>query len=414
MEQGRQPIREGALSLLILFLFESKSRMIHPYPSIAPDFLHHLVGGRVKKARLRLKRGNIELVGLALFLMLSSSLVIVLSPRPRYYAPREPLPRAHSVSFNVSIDDFERYYPIEPLAYVSMVTRIGITDMETNGTSIGLSIQNRNNVTVFAISSASLITNSSLVVQASEDFRIIVTRENGNANGSFVILIWDIMPPPPIDPVIISFAYTIFFLLVFALFVSWKIVTMKTVRQSIRPAWVAVLVLIGLILITPYISGSLGGFFTPTSVTEQVYSDSRTLVLNGTNPNSLVSFGNEIPNIAESFRIHTFEDDNKKYHFELLGAYGEVVLSATHENSSIAWEIIGESVSQEHSLNLDRVDTDVDVGLSIEASATIVRIPVDALSSSILVVIGFIALILAVVTGLSVQTVQTRKKIGQN
>jgi hypothetical protein len=365
----------------------------------------------VERARLRLKRGNIKLVGMALILMLLGSIVIVLSPRPRYYAPREQPPHSHSVSFNVSLDNSERNYPIDPITY-GIPTQIGITDMKTNGPPVGLAIQDRNNATVFAISNVSQIMNSSLVVQASEDFKIIVTRETGNANGSLVILIWERAPPPPdFDPIVMGFYYCTFALLVFSMIVIWKIVTMKTTRQSIRPAWVAVLVLVGLVLITPYISGSLGGFFTPIDVTEQVYSDRRTLVLNDTNPNRFVPFGNEVPNNAESFRIHSFEDDNKMYHFELLGVNGEVVLSATHENSSIAWEILGESVSQEHSLSLDRVDSEVEVSLSIEASATTVRIPVDALPNLILVVMGFTALILAMVTSLSVHT---REKVGQN
>ncbi|MFX0053993.1 MAG: hypothetical protein ACFFAD_03605 [Candidatus Hermodarchaeota archaeon] len=365
----------------------------------------------MERPKLRLKRGNAKLVGMVLIMILIGSFLIVFSPRPHYSVPREQTPRAHPVSFNVSLDDSERYYPIEPLTYPNMISQIGITDMETNGTSVGLSIQNRNNVTIFAISSVSLISNSSLVVQASGDSRIVVTRETGNANGSFVILIWEIVPPPTIDPVVIGVYINTFPLLAFAAYVFWKIVTMKTARKSIRPAWVVVLVLIGLALITPYIFGSLGGFFTPTAVTEQIYSDTRTLELNDSNPNRLLPFGNEISNNTKSFRIHSFEDDNKRYHFELLGASGEVVLSATHENSSIAWEIIGGSVIQDHSLSLDRVDSDVEVRLSIEANATIVRVPVDPLRDSILAIIGFIALILAVVTSLAVQTVE---KVGQN
>ncbi|MFW9846215.1 MAG: hypothetical protein ACFFD6_05685 [Candidatus Thorarchaeota archaeon] len=360
---------------------------------------------------MRLKRGNIELIGMALVLMLLGSFMMVVGPRPHYYVPREQQPRTHSVSFNVSLDDPERFYPLEPLAYTGFIGRVGITDLETNGTSIRLSIQNSDNVTVFAISSVSLIFNSSLVVQASEDFRIIATRETGDANGSFVILIWDVMPPPPIDPVVIGVTVSIFPFLGFAVFIFWKIATMKTSRRSIRPAWVAVSVLIGLILVVPYVTGSLGGFFTPTSVKEQVYSDTRTLVLNNSNPSRLVPFGNEMPNNAESFRFHSFEDDNKRYHFELLGAAGEVVLSATHENSSIAWEIIGESVIQDHSLRIDKADSDVEVTLSIESSATTVRIPVDPLPDLILAVIGVIVLILAIVTSMAVQTVE---KVKQN
>ncbi|MHA1925220.1 MAG: hypothetical protein ACXABV_03880 [Candidatus Thorarchaeota archaeon] len=357
------------------------------------------------RPRLRIKRGNLELVGLALILMLLGSLVIVSSPSPRDYTPREYL-HTHSVSFSVSLDDSQWNYPI-----YGMVTRVGITDMETNGTPVGIAIQDRNNATVFEISNVSQITNISLVAQASDDFKIIVTRESGNASGSLVILIWEVIPIPDFDAEFIRVVPNYFLLSVLAMILIWRIVTMKTTRQSIRPAWVAVLALIGLVSITPYVSGSLGGFFTPIAVTEEVYSDRRTLVLNGTNPNSLVPFGNEVPNSAESFRIHSFEDDNKKYHFELRGANSEVFLSATHENSSIAWEILGEFVSHEHSLSLDREDIDVDVSLSIEASATIVRIPVEALPDSILAVMGFIALILAIATGFSVQT---REKVGQN
>jgi hypothetical protein len=356
------------------------------------------------RPRLRLKRGNIELVGLALILMLLGSFVMVSSPRPRDNTPREYL-RTHSVSFSVSLDDSEWNYTI-----YGMVTRVGITDMETNGTPVGIIIQDRNNATVFEISNVNQISNSSLVAQASDDFKIIVTRESGNANGSFVIAIWELIPIPLFDADFIRVVPNYFLLSVLAMILIWRIVTAKTARRSIRPAWVAVLVLIGLVLIAPYLSGFAGGYFIPTKVTEQVYFDRRTLLLNGTIPNSLVPFGNEVPDSAESFRIHSFEDDNKKYHFELVGANGELLLSATHQNSSIAWEILGESVSQEHSLSLDRVDIDVDVSLSIEASATIVRIPVDTLPNLILAVAGFIALILAIAAGFSVQT---REKVGQ-
>ncbi len=365
----------------------------------------------MERNRLRLKHGNIELVGMALILMLLGSLVIVLSPRPGYYAPREQPPHAHSVSFNVSLDGSERNYPIEPLTY-GIPTRIGITDMETNGTPVGLAIQNGSNVTVFAISSVSRIANSSLVVQASEDFKIIVSREIGNANGSLVILIWELPPPPPdFNRVIISFSSTIFILLVLSMIVVWKIVTMKTARQSIRPLWVVTLVVVGLVLLFPYITGSLGGFFTPTDVTEQVYSDRRTLVLNGTNPNSLVPFGNEVPNNAESFRIHSFEDGNRRYQFELLGANEEIILSAIHENSSIDWEIRGNLVSQDYSLSLNRADSDVTVSFSIRANVVVIKSPIDPLPSSILAILGLSSLVLAIVVGFSVQT---KQDTGQN
>jgi hypothetical protein len=366
----------------------------------------------VENTRFRLKHGNIRLVGLALSLMLLGSLVILLSPHPRYYAPLEQRPHTHSVSFNVSLDDSERIYPIDPLTYFDQPTRIGITDLETNDTPVGITIQNWRNESVFTITNASQITDSSVIVPASEEFKITVFRETGDANGSLTILIWEIMPPPAIfDPIVIGYYFYIFIPLVLSMIVFWKIFTMKTTRQSIRPGWVAVLVVIGLVLVVPYISGALGGFFTPTYVTEKVHFDRRTLVLNGTNPNDAFAFGYEVPNNTESFRIHSFEDDNKKYHFELIGANDEVVLSVTHENSSIAWEITGEFYGQEQSLRLNRVDIDVDVSLSIEVNTMTEIVPVDPLPNLILAVVGLIALILAIVTSLSVQT---QEKVGQN
>ena len=365
----------------------------------------------MENTRYSLKPGNIRLVGLAVSLMLLGSLVILIIPHPRYYAPREQRPHTHSVSFNVSLDDSEWNFPIEPLTYFNQPTRIGITDMETNGTPVGLAIQDGSNETVFVISSVIQIANGSLAVEASENFKIIVTRETGDANGSLSILIWEIMPPPAIDPIIVSYSILPFAIALLSLIILRKIAKIETARQSIRPGWVAVLVVIGLVLVFPYISGAMGGFFTPTDVTEKVHFDRRTLVLNGTSPNGFVLFGNEAPNNTESFRIHSFDDDNKRYHFELIGAHDEVVLSATHENSSVAWEVLGDFESREQSLRLIRVDIDVDVSLSIEVSTTTVIVPIDPLPNSILAVGGLIALILAIVASLSVQT---RERIGQN
>ncbi|MHA2142952.1 MAG: hypothetical protein ACXADC_07700 [Candidatus Thorarchaeota archaeon] len=357
-----------------------------------------------------MKPGNIRLVGLALGLMLLGSLVLLINPHPRYYAPRELSPHTHSLSFNVSLDDAEWNLPVEPLFYFDQPTRIGITDMETNETPVGLAIQNRNNETVFALSSVIQITNSSLAVPASEDFKIIVIRETGDANGSLTILIWEIMPPPAIDPVVIGYFTLPFTLAILALIVIWKIAKTETTSQSVRPGWIVVLVVIGLVLAFPYISGAIGGFFTPTDVREKVHFDRRTLVLNGTNPNGVVPFGNEIPNNTESFRLHSFDDD-KKYHFELIGAHDEVVLSATHENSSVAWEILGDFESQEQSLRLNRVDTDVDVSLSMEVTTATEIVPVDPLPNLTLAVGGLIALVLAIVASLSVQP---RERVRQN
>jgi hypothetical protein len=240
-------------------------------------------------------------------------------------------------------------------------------------------------------------------VPGSEDFKIIVSRENGDANGSLVILIWEILPPPAIDPIILVLFPPFLIPSIFSMIIFWKIATTKTSRRSIRPFWVAILVIVGLALVSPYITGSLGGFFTPTDVIEQVLFERRTLVLDGSQPSGLVPFGNEVPNDTESFRIHSFVDDDRRYHFELVGANDELVLSATHENSSIAWEILGNSVSQDHALILVRVDIDADVSFTIEASATAIKSPVNPLPSTFLALTGVGSLILAIVLSFSVR-----------
>lgn len=358
----------------------------------------------MERRGFRLTYGNAKLVGLALILMISGSFVVILGPRPHFYSPPEPIPQTHSINFNVTSEEPEWNYTIRRSDFFGNLDQIGITDMDTNGTPVGIVIQNLNNVTLLALSGVSRIADSSLVVQGSDyyDFKIIVTREMGDANGSLVILMWLILPPPAIDPIMLITPFLI--TLIFSMIIFWMIARTKTSRRSIRPFGVAILVLVSLALVSPYIIGSLGGFFTPRDLTEQVFFERRTLVLNTSHPGSLFPFGNEVPNNTESFRIHSFEDDNRKYHFELIGANDEVVLSATHENSSIAWEILGDFVNQEYSLSLDRVDVDVDVSISIEISVTTAKLPVDPLPSIILAVMGFTALILAIVTSFFVQT----------
>ncbi|MHA1925219.1 MAG: hypothetical protein ACXABV_03885 [Candidatus Thorarchaeota archaeon] len=364
----------------------------------------------MERKGFRLAYGNAKLVGLALILMISGSFVVILGPRPHFYSPPEPIRQTHSINYNVTSEEPEWNYTIRRSDFFGNLDQIGITDMDTNGTPVGIVIQNLNNVTLLALSGVSRIADSSLVVQGSDyyDFKIIVTRESGNANGSLVILIWLIPPPPAIDPIMLITPFLI--TLIFSMIIFWMIAKTKTSRRSIRPFGVAILVLLSLALVSPYIIGSLGGFFTPRDLTEHVFFERRTLVLNASHPDSLFPFGSEVQDDAESFRIHSFEDD-ERYHFELAGVDDEVVLSATHENSSITWEILGNIVSQEHSLNLIRADSDVDVSISIEISATIIIPPVNPLPSIILAIMGFGTLILAIALGFSVRT---RDDIGQN
>jgi hypothetical protein len=362
---------------------------------------------------LKLRYGNVKLILLSLILMAAGWCALMLAPTPSYSSPPGEFVHALPFDYNVSSDSPEWNYTLQRSDYSAFPTRIGITNVETNGASVRIYIQRQDNVTVLSVSDVNRISNGSIVIPGAEGLRITIAREDGDSNGSLVIQIMEIIPPPDFDSfsIRVSYTWTIVILLAIAIAASWKIVSIRTSRKSIRPGWIALLVLVSIALVYPYSAGTMSGFFTPRPQTETVRAGSSILSLNESHPSSVIDIGVDGQESNHTFRVHSIDDANMRYHIELKGANDEVVLILDHENSSIPWEILGASDGQDYTLVLERLNIDVDVSLTFEVTRIVIKPSVDPEPGTIMAWAGVGTLFLAISGSLFVETREGKGKL---
>jgi hypothetical protein len=331
---------------------------------------------------------------------------LMLAPTPSYSSPPGDFVHALPFNYNVSSDSPEWNYTLQRSDYSTFPTRIGITNVETSGASVRIYIQRQDNVTVLSVSEVNRISNGSIVIPGAEGLRITIAREDGDSNGSLVIEIMEIIPLPDFDASSIRISYTGFIIILLAIAIAafWKIVSIRTSGKSIRPYWIALLVLSSIALVYPYSAGATRGFFTPRPQTETVHSGSNALSLNESHPRSLIDVGVDGQEFNHKFRVHSFDDANMRYHIELRGANDEAVLMLDHENSSTPWEILGNSDGQDYTLVLERMNVDVEVSLSFEVTRIVRKPSVDPEPGMIMAWAGVGTLFLAISGSLFVQT----------
>ncbi|MFW9888817.1 MAG: hypothetical protein ACFFER_11565 [Candidatus Thorarchaeota archaeon] len=296
------------------------------------------------------------------------------------------------------------------------VSRISITNLETNGTPVNLLYLKPDGQVALFLTNVSKISDIAVTSYITRDSSIIVERIDNDAEVNLTILEFLEIPPPPIDnisplPAIIfwwAFATAGFLMLVF-MKVNRNKARQSTgmwqnLRHIIHPAWIGLLVLLSIILMFPYITGSLEGAFIPAERDESFDTGSQSFTLNSANPIDYLEIGAGIEDTSYRFTISPHDNPDMRYQMAIQDSLEHILLNATFINETAAWQIEGSTTAgTNYTLMLERSGSNVEIGFSYDLIRTVIRPDKDSTISTYEAIVGVGILMLAIIFGLIIE-----------
>jgi hypothetical protein len=224
------------------------------------------------------------------------------------------------------------------------------------------------------------------------------------------------IPPPPVDIISPLPAITIWLAIAtagFLMLIFMKIRRIKakqstgrwqSLRRSIHPAGIAFLVLFSIILMAPYITGSLEGSFIPVEREESFDSGPQLFALHLIDPIYNLEIGAGIEETSYRFIISAHYYPEMRYQMMIQDSLGSVLLEATHINSTAGYRIEGETTAgANYTLMLARSDSNVEIGFSYELIKTVIKPDIEPTMSTYGAIAGVGILLLAILLGLIIE-----------
>lgn len=296
------------------------------------------------------------------------------------------------------------------------ISRIGITDLESNSTPVNLMLLESDGQVALFLANVTKISDIVVTSYISRESSVIVERIDGDAEVNITILEYLEIPPPPVD--IISPMPAIIFWFFFASAGFLMLVFMKVhrnkarqttsrwqnFRRSIHPAWIGFLVLLSIILMAAYITGSLDGSFAPVERDESFDSGSQLFTLDSMTPTYNLEIGEGIEETSYRFIISAHYYPEKRYQMTFQDSLGGVLLEATHINSTAGYRIEGNTTTgANYTLMLERSGSNVEIGFSYDLIRTIIRPDIDPTMSTYGVIAGVGILLMSIILGLIIE-----------
>ncbi|MHA2142953.1 MAG: hypothetical protein ACXADC_16280 [Candidatus Thorarchaeota archaeon] len=345
-----------------------------------------------------------KVIGFSLLILFGSNAAVALLGYPYYSFTVQEYTHFNPYAFTVTSDEprwnetSDRY----------SVIRFGIADLDTNSTPVNLFIIDSYDEMVLSLSNVTKISNVTVTCFLEGESTIVVERLGGDAEVTLTVMTVLLPPPPPtvsaISPVpmimFFSFIAAIgFILLIFVKGASrWKFLRGR--RQSML---IAMLMLLSIILTTPYVTGSVDGSFKPVEQTEALSGGSRMFMLDSGSPTDYLEIDTDVENALYSIRVGPQVISGMSYRMVIQDTNGKSYLEATFINST-NWLIEGATaIGANCTLLIERAGSDVDLELSYSVTQTVIRPEVDPTSSMFLASVGVGAIILALLLGLMME-----------
>ncbi len=341
-----------------------------------------------------------KVIGCSLLILVGGTAAVALLGYPHYsYSYREHT-ELHPYAFNLTSGAPQ--WNETPV--VSFQERIGITYLQTNRTPVKVRFLDSDMEVILFLSNVTKVSDIILTTYVSGWASIIVERVDGDAEVDLTVIVIQSIPPPPIAPV--SMVSTIMFFSFTAIVGFLMLISMKTESQwdSLRgrrqPILIAFLILLSIILMAHYITGSLDGSFVPIEQTETVDSGSQMFVLGAGSPTDYIEIGRETDYDNYSIQIGPQINPGMTYRMVIQNSHGSSLLEATFVNST-SWLIEGAaSVGTDYTVLIERAGSDVEIEVSYFATRTVMKPKMDSAPSVIQASAGGAFLILALLLGL--------------
>jgi hypothetical protein len=289
------------------------------------------------------------------------------------------------------------------------IKRIGITSLETNDTEVDVLFLDSDSEVLMQLSNVTAINEVAVSIAVSGESTIVIERVDSDASVNLIVMLLLELPPPPVPP---SAPWPGIFFSLFIALVGFLLLISVRIRHTdeaasrwgnlrrIQPYWIALLILLSLVLMAPYISGAVDRSFIPREQTELLDSGSQTFIINSVNPSEYqeISAGSmEDSSYNFSAAYHLVSGMN--YGVSIQSGLGSDLFRAV-VNSSIPWLIEGGMTSGANlTLNIERAAYDAELGLYFDVTRTFVGPNVDPAMSTVLAIVGLGVLFIALFLG---------------
>jgi hypothetical protein len=302
---------------------------------------------------------------------------------------------------------------------IYFITKIGITDFVTNNTPVNLLLLKSDGQVAMFLANVTRISNIVVTSYITGESSVIVERIENDAEVNLTVLAYLEIPPPPAPPTaIISMMPVILFGFAIAAAGFLMLVFMKVHRKKtqqtmsrwqsfcrrIHPAWIGLLVILSIILMAPYITGSLDGSFVPVERNESFASGSQSFTLNAVSPTDNLDIGAGIEDTSYQFTINPHDNPDMRYQMVIQDSLGSILLNATFMNETAGWQIEGSTTTgTNYTLMLGRSGSDVEIRFSYVLIRTVLRPDIDPIISTNETIVGIGILMLSIILGLIIE-----------
>jgi hypothetical protein len=286
---------------------------------------------------------------------------------------------------------------------------IEVGSLHTNDTPVKLSIRGENGI-LLNVTNVTLISGFSMIAARGVpgDFWLQVERLQADASVNITLRFWGTILPPVVDPLLLVVIYPWYLILAF-LYSFYKLGRMALVGPTRKVQWkfgrgpasIILLLILGVACLTPYTQGNLHGYFIPT-YTHQVSYESYSLALNESSPSYSTEFADVYSEdiYGTTFRICNFSISNYPISVRAPDISEENVTLGKAEDEWSWWLLLAVQSNRSFTLTFQRVDTDSELGFSVEANYGIYVVRSDPSVPDLLALIGCSFCLIAIGLGL--------------
>jgi hypothetical protein len=288
-----------------------------------------------------------------------------------------------------------------------------VGSLHTNDTPVKLSIRGENGI-LLNVTNVTSISGFSMIAArgVSGDFWLQVERLQADVSVNITLRFWGAIPPPPIDPLLLVVIYPWFLAVISILaflYSFYRLGKMALVGPTRKVQWkfgrgpasIILLLILGVACLVPYAQGTMHGYFIPT-YTQQVSYESYSLALNESSP----SYSTEFTDVysediyGTTFRIYNFSISDYPISVRGPDESEENVTLGKAEDEESWWLLLAVQANRSFTLTFQRVDTDAELGFSVEAKYGIYVVRSDPFAPDLLVLIGCSFCLIAIGLGL--------------
>jgi hypothetical protein len=338
------------------------------------------------------KQQRITIQALLLLLGLLVISIYFIVPGYYYFGSLQKLPHDHSFILSEESPSY---------VYNFYGSDFGISSLQTNDTPVSIIIRHQDQV-VFNATNIQEISDYAIEIPVSSpyEWQLEVVRQDADVSIDLITYNWAIAVAYVMGLPYLFYAITGMAIAFYALYLmlnTYRGITSDE-EKGVKFLAILVLLLLGTLFCYPLANGTHGGDFIPrstlTSLPDEVYQ----FTLNGTHPTSSLNLSLLYPEGESdvSFKMHSMTSSSYPVQLSVMTNYTHIL---TLENSSSTgdwWITIPTDANSTSIVSFERIDTDLDIEISVETEYRILVPREDISIPAIFGILGVSAIIIGI------------------